>query len=196
MIAKDGGDLERRQQVPGQRRGGSRPGARFRQLRPRSSASCIPAGTACWTRRRSARIRTGGSGGAARRVGTSGARPLPIASGGAAAALAAQSNDDPRTRPCRRAGRSRWHGPSSRRSSTRTSIRPPIPPPISSSRPPPCLVEIDRAGGNARPFPTCKAEQRGEDLAGVSPHDRTIENKCGAVPAEAGAEHDALVGVG
>lgn len=50
--------------------------------------------------------------------------------------------------------------------------------------------------GNPGPFPTSKTEQRGEDLAGVPPHDCAIENKRRAVPAEARAEHDAAVGVG
>ena len=62
---------------------------------------------------------------------------------------------------------------------------------------PVAMPDLDRRGdGNPRPFPTSKAEQRGEDLAGVPPHDCAIENKRWAVPAEARAEHDAVVGVG
>ncbi len=73
--------------------------------------------------------------------------------------------------------------------------RAPRPEPCSTG-PSPCLVEIDRVRRNPRPFPSSKAQQRGEDLAGVSPHDCTIENKRWAVPAEACVEHDAVVGVG
>ncbi|MGZ6589468.1 MAG: hypothetical protein ACXVHB_32770, partial [Solirubrobacteraceae bacterium] len=36
----------------------------------------------------------------------------------------------------------------------------------SSTGPSPCLVEIDRVRGNPRSFPTSKAQQRSEDLAG------------------------------
>ena len=55
----------------------------------------------------------------------------------------------------------------------------------------------DRAGPRSpRPLPTSKAEQRGEDIAGVPPHDCAIENKRRAVPAQACAEHDPFVGVG
>ena len=55
----------------------------------------------------------------------------------------------------------------------------------------------DRAvRSNPRPFPPSKSKQRGEDLAGVSAPDCAIENKRRAVPAEAGSEDDAVVGVG